>query len=151
VLAYLNFGTEFASELLAKHVLEEGKALYLPKVNSINKELELYRVTDLSRQVAPGLWDIPEPVPSRCAQLENFAEVDFVLLPGVAFTEFGARLGYGGGFYDKLLAHFTHQPTLVAAGFSCQVVTDIPLEQTDRAVEWLITEHKTICCHLGRE
>jgi len=90
-------------------------------------------------------------VVERCTQLVSFSEVDFVLLPGVAFTESGGRLGYGGGFYDRLLARFIHQPTLVAAGFTCQVVTDLPLERTDRAVDWLITEHKTICCNLGRE
>ncbi|MFM2397494.1 MAG: hypothetical protein RLZZ144_744 [Pseudomonadota bacterium] len=151
VLAYLNFGAEFSAELFAQQVLQDGKTLYLPKVNSATKELELYRITDLSQQIAPGLWNIPEPLIDRCEELKSFAEVDFVLLPGVAFTESGARLGYGGGFYDKLLARFTHQPTLVAAGFSCQVVPDIPLERTDRAVDWLITEHKTICCNLGRE
>ena len=151
VLAYLNFGAEFAAELFVQQVLQDGKALFLPKVNNPSKELELYRVTDLSQQVAPGLWNIPEPLVDRCTQLESFNEVDFVLLPGVAFTESGARLGYGGGFYDKLLARFTHQPILVAAGFSCQVVADLPLERTDRAVDWLITEYKTICCNLGRE
>ena len=151
VLAYLNFGAEFAAELFAQQVLQDGKALFLPKVNNATKELALYRVTDLSQQIAPGLWNIPEPLIERCTRLENLTEVDFVLLPGVAFTESGARLGYGGGFYDKLLARFTHQPTLVAAGFTCQVVTELPLERTDRAVDWLITEHQTICCNLGRE
>lgn len=151
VLAYLNFGAEFAAELFAQQVLQDGKTLFLPKVNKETRALALYRVNDLSQQVAPGLWNIPEPLVDRCTQLENLTEIDFVLLPGVAFTESGARLGYGGGFYDKLLACLTHQPTLVAAGFTCQVVTEIPLERTDCSVDWLITEHQTICCNLERE
>jgi 5-formyltetrahydrofolate cyclo-ligase len=64
----------------------------------------------------------------------------------VAFGLDGARLGYGGGFYDKLLARLSHQPSLVAAAYALQVVNNIPQEDTDRKVEWLITEQKTIHC-----
>jgi 5-formyltetrahydrofolate cyclo-ligase len=77
--------------------------------------------------------------------------VDFILLPGVAFTREGARLGYGGGFYDKLLAQMPHRPALVAGAFALQVVQEIPLDSTDRSVEWLVTEVETIRCNLGRE
>jgi 5-formyltetrahydrofolate cyclo-ligase len=73
--------------------------------------------------------------------------VDFILLPGVAFTREGARLGYGGGYYDKLLAHTPHQPALVAGAFELQVVQEIPQEKTDRKVEWLVTEDGTIRCN----
>ena len=77
--------------------------------------------------------------------------MDFILLPGVAFTREGARLGYGGGFYDKLLAQMPHRPALVAGAFALQVVHEIPQEKTDRKVEWLVTEDETIRCNFGRE
>jgi 5-formyltetrahydrofolate cyclo-ligase len=131
-----------------RQALLDGKQVLLPKVNRNTKQLDLYRITDLAQDVAPGCWDIPEPISERCAKVESLASVDFVLLPGVAFSASGARLGYGGGFYDKLLAQMSHQPTLVAAGFALQVVADIPQEATDRKVEWLITEQETIRCAL---
>jgi 5-formyltetrahydrofolate cyclo-ligase len=108
--------------------------------------LDLYRVTDLALDVAPGRWNIREPVSERCEKVTDLVPVDFVLLPGVAFGLDGARLGYGGGFYDKLLARLSHQPSLVAAAYALQVVNNIPQEDTDRKVEWLITEQKTIHC-----
>jgi 5-formyltetrahydrofolate cyclo-ligase len=92
------------------------------------------------------LWGIPEPIIARCTRFDALVELDFILMPGVAFTREGVRLGYGGGFYDKLLARVPHRPTLVAGAFGLQVVAEIPQENTDRKVEWLVTEQETIRC-----
>ena len=103
VLGYMNFGAEFASELWIQQVLADGKKLALPRVNRHTNQLDLYWVDDLENQLESGLWGIREPVVERCEQLTTLNEVEFALLPGVAFSRNGARLGYGGGFYDKLL------------------------------------------------
>lgn len=146
VLAYMNFGTEYSTETWVRDILSEGKKLALPRVNPATKQLELYWVNDLENQLAAGAWGILEPIVARCERLEHLNEVEFALLPGVAFTREGARLGYGGGFYDKLLARFTYRPTLVAAAFALQIVAELPQEVTDVKVEWLITEQETLHC-----
>jgi 5-formyltetrahydrofolate cyclo-ligase len=146
VLGYMNFGAEFAADIFVQQALDDGKQVLLPKVNRDTGQLDVYRVNDLTQDVAPGRWDIREPISERCEKVADLTAVDFIVLPGVAFGTDGARLGYGGGFYDKLLARMPHQPTLVAAGFALQVVADIPQEATDRKVEWLITEQETIHC-----
>ncbi len=151
VLGYMNFGAEFASELWIRQLLAEGKRLALPRVNRYTNQLDLYWVDDPENQLEPGLWGIREPVVERCERLDALNEVEFALLPGVAFTREGARLGYGGGFYDKLLARQgsgrdAHRPALAAAAFALQIVEQIPQETTDVKVEWLITEQETIVC-----
>jgi 5-formyltetrahydrofolate cyclo-ligase len=146
VLSYMNFGAEFASELWIQQVLAEGKRLALPRVNRHTNQLDLYWVDDLENQLEPGLWGIREPIVERCERLNMLNEVEFALLPGVAFTRDGTRLGYGGGFYDKLLGHMTHQPALAAAAFVLQIVEQIPQEATDVKVGWIITEQETITC-----
>ena len=166
VLGYMNFGAEFASELWTERVLAEGKRLALPKGNHHTNHLDLYWVEDLENQLAEGLWGIREPVVERCERLAAPDEVEFALLPGVAFTRDGARLGYGGGYYDKLLmkqlairpgeqttlakslvmASFVQRPALAAAAFALQIVEQLPQEATDIKVEWVITEHETIDC-----
>jgi 5-formyltetrahydrofolate cyclo-ligase len=146
VLGYMNFGAEFASELWIQQVLAEGKKLALPRVNRHTNQLDLYWVDDLENQLESGLWGIREPVVARCERLTSLNEVEFALLPGVAFTRNGARLGYGGGYYDKLFARMTNQPTLAAAAFALQIVEQIPQEATDVKVEWIITEQETIAC-----
>jgi 5,10-methenyltetrahydrofolate synthetase len=146
VLGYMHFGAEYISGPWLQRVLDDGKRLLLPRVDPASRELEVYRVEDLTAQLAPGAYGIREPQPQLCAQLERLEEIGFILLPGVAFTRDGARLGYGGGFYDKLLARLRHGPALVAAAYAMQVVGNIPQEATDRRVEWLVTEHETLVC-----
>lgn len=146
VLGYMNFGAEFASEVWIRQVLAARKKLALPRVNHHTNQLDLFWVEDLENQLAAGLWGIREPIVERCEQVIMLNEVEFTLLPGVAFSINGARLGYGGGYYDKLLARMAHRPTLVAAAFELQIMERIPQEATDVKVEWIITEQRTINC-----
>jgi 5-formyltetrahydrofolate cyclo-ligase len=143
VLGYMNFGSEYASELWVAQVLADGKRLALPRVNRHTSLLDLYWVDDTETQLEQGLWGIREPVVERCKRLNDINEVEFALLPGIAFSRNGARLGYGGGFYDKLLAHVSHRTALATAAFGLQIVTQIPQEATDVRVEWIVTEAQT--------
>lgn len=149
ILGYMNFGSEFASELWVAQVLSAGKRLVLPRVNPHNNMLDLYFVNDLKTQLESGLWGIREPIVERCERLNEINEVEFTLLPGIAFSREGARLGYGGGFYDKLLADVRDHTTLATAAYRLQVVQHIPQEATDVKVGWLITETETINCKLA--
>lgn len=146
VLGYMNFGSEYASDFWVRRVLADGKRLVLPKVNRHTNQLDLYRMDDLEIQLETGLWGIREPVVERCKRLNDINEVEFALLPGVAFSRDGARLGYGGGYYDKLLAQMTHLPALVCAAFGLQIVAQIPQEETDIKTAWIVTEAETIDC-----
>lgn len=147
VLGYLNFGAELAAEFWVERALSDGKQVLLPRVNRASGHLDIYKVSDLQQDVAPGTWGIREPLAERCIKVDALATLDFILLPGVAFSRAGDRLGYGGGFYDKLLARLPHQPALVAGAFALQVTEEIPQESTDRRVEWLVTENETIDCN----
>jgi 5-formyltetrahydrofolate cyclo-ligase len=63
------------------------------------------------------------------------------MVPGVAFTAAGDRLGYGGGYYDRLLSRWPYpRPGLVAAAFSIQIVPAIPVTACDVPVDWIVTE-----------
>lgn len=139
VLAYLSFGGEFDTAAFTRDALANRKKLALPRVNRATRELELFVVRDPEEDVAPGILGIREPLPGRCAPAA-LEEIGFVLMPGVAFTRDGVRLGYGGGYYDRLLARFASRPALVAAAFSLQVVDAIPVGETDQRVDAVITE-----------
>ncbi len=139
VLAYMPFGSEFDARALAAHALAHGKHLLLPRVERGTRTLALHRVRDLQHDLQPGLWGIPEPRPDIAPKTQVY-DFEWVLVPGLAFTQHGDRLGYGAGFYDRLIAACTHQPTWVAAAFAVQLVERIPCTATDQRVHQVMTE-----------
>ena len=143
VLGYLSFGSEIDTAALVGEVLAAGKTLCLPRVVRGERELAVQRVADLERDVQPGVFGIREPR-EACAPVALDA-IDFVLVPGVAFTPRCDRLGYGGGYYDRLIARLAPRPPLVAAAFDLQLREDIPLDTGDRRVDLVVTESAVHC------
>ena len=72
-------------------------------------------------------------------------EIDLVIVPGAGFTPAGARLGLGGGYYDRYLPKLT-QARRVALIFDGQVQTALPLEAHDQYVDSIITEQRSLDC-----
>ena len=136
VLLYLSFGSEFDTAPLVAAAVGGGKRLCLPRVDRERGTLDIHHVGDPARDTAPGAFGVREPR-AECARAEPGA-VDFVLAPGVAFTPRGERLGYGGGYYDRLLG--TLRAPSVAAAFALQMREHIPVGGHDRRVDWVITE-----------
>jgi 5-formyltetrahydrofolate cyclo-ligase len=140
VLAYLSFGSEFHTDAFAAAVLAQDKRLVLPRVNSAHRRLELFAVADLALDVAPGVWGIREPRLDRCATA-TAGQIGLILAPGVAFSPRCERLGYGGGFYDRLLSQWpARRPPVVAAAFSLQIVDVLPIGPSDVPVDLVVTE-----------
>ena len=105
--------------------------------------LVLYQVASLETDLRPGTWGIPEPDPAHCG-LAAPADIDFILVPGVAFDPDGGRLGYGAGYYDRLLAAWVSPlPPLVAAAFELQIVPAVPVLAGDHRVDLVVTESQT--------
>jgi 5,10-methenyltetrahydrofolate synthetase len=141
VLAYSSFGSEPVTAPFLAAVLEAGKSLVLPRVDRASRRLALYRVTTPGTELRPGVWGIPEPDPARCPPAACEA-IDFVLVPGVVFDPRGGRIGYGAGYYDRLLAECAPGTALVAAAFDLQVVDRVPMSDHDRPVDQVVTEHR---------
>ena len=111
VLAYVGFGSELQTETFLHRILDDGRVLLLPRVNRKERRLDLHEVENLDQDLEAGTWGIREPKPDLCRRVSP-AAIDFALVPGVAFDPRGARLGYGGGYYDRLLAGCTELATL---------------------------------------
>ena len=139
VMAYSSVGSEFNTTAFMADAKAKGKTLVLPRAPRGGLMLELYVVGDLEHDLAPGVWGIREPRPEVCRRVSPH-DIDFVLVPGVAFTAHCDRLGYGKGFYDRLIVQFSRRPCLVAAAFAVQIVPELPLSGTDQPVDLVITE-----------
>jgi 5-formyltetrahydrofolate cyclo-ligase len=68
------------------------------------------------------------------------ADLDVVVLPGIAFDRQGGRLGQGKGYYDRLLADVSSKCTLIGLAFDVQLVEEVPMEPHDVRLDILITE-----------
>ena len=143
VLAYMPFGSEFDSRALIAHALAHGKRLLLPRVERSSRTLTLHGVKDLQRDLQPGVWGILEPRSDSTEKLQVF-DFEWILVPGLAFTPRGERLGYGAGFYDRLIESCAHKPALVAAAFAVQVVDELPVTAADRRVDLVVTENTAL-------
>jgi 5-formyltetrahydrofolate cyclo-ligase len=140
VCAYASFGSEFDSAAFCSDVVASGKRLLLPRINRAARMLELREVKNLGGDLVAGVWGIREPA-ERCAVVP-WSAVEFLLVPGVAFTATGERLGYGGGFYDRLLSGLNAKTPRVVAAFSLQVVDSIPTGPNDQRVHLIVTENR---------
>lgn len=138
VAAYASFGSELDTAEFLARILADGKLLLLPRINRAQRALELRQVKDLAGDLVAGVWGIREPA-ERCRMVSP-AQVDFMLVPGVAFTAGGARLGYGGGFYDRLLTSLDQHAVRIAAAFDLQIVEHIPEGPHDQRVGKVVTE-----------
>jgi 5-formyltetrahydrofolate cyclo-ligase len=142
VAGYRAMGDEASVDALLRALLARGIPVYLPRVTS-GRFLELCQVNDLDADCVSGRMGILEPVGPAASQ----DRLDAMLIPGVAFDRHGGRLGFGAGYYDHLLSAMGRQALRIGVAFECQVLSFLPLQPWDEAVDLLVTEHEIVCCH----
>ncbi len=123
------------------HVLTpwpEAKTVLLPRIEGDRLEL---RVVRSEEELIQGKFGISEP-PPHAPRAE--AKADLILVPGLAFDPAGGRLGRGGGFYDRFLAGF--EGVKVGVCFPELVVDEIPMEEHDVRMDFVVTSEGIICC-----
>lgn len=131
IYGYLPYNQEVRTVPMLEQALRDGKRVAVPKC--YGDEMKFIYMDDLSK-VEPGYADIPEPIADDPVAEDKTA---LVLMPGLAFTEKGDRMGYGGGFYDKFLAAEPEHPT-VALCYSFQMVDTLPTAEYDIPVDCVL-------------
>lgn len=141
---YVAWREEAGNHDLLRAMLAAGKRLVTPKVNSSTKQLENFLIPNWEA-LAPGAFGILEPS-SVCGALrfETLHEIDLIIVPGLGFDRRGNRLGYGGGYYDRLLAEIAAPKAALA--FAAQIIEAIPTEAHDERVDFVVTEEEIIIC-----
>lgn len=151
VLLYVSFRSEVDTRRYLQDVIQMGKKLILPVVDTRHRILKLYELKDTA-ELVPGYMRIPEPG-VRNNRRVPLNDVDLVIIPGTGFDLKGNRLGYGGGYYDRLLSYEAkqlaktdkHIPT-VALAFEEQIGEEIPAEPHDIKVDMIVTDERLIHC-----
>lgn len=134
VFCFVGTAREIDTRPILADALAAGKALCVPLCTAPGI-MELRQVTALEA-LSPGAYGILEP--PAAAPAVGVDEVDFAVLPCVTCDHFGRRLGKGGGYYDRFLAHYRGGSVLLCR--EKLIREEIPVEPHDYPVPWVLTE-----------
>ena len=147
MLVYVPFRSELDTRPLIAWAWENGIDVIVPRSLRENGMMELYGIRSWG-ELVKGAYGIPEPDPLRAEKCREDVVPDIVWVPGLAFDLSGGRLGYGGGYYDRLrdrlqleTAGENRKPLWVGLGFEVQVSDQVPMECHDLRLDGLITEN----------
>ncbi|MDG5470807.1 5-formyltetrahydrofolate cyclo-ligase [Jeotgalibacillus sp. ET6] len=120
---------------IIRRAWEEGKMVSVPKCQRVDRSMSFYRIQSFT-EVEPSFFGLLEPVNS----LESIAssQIDLMIVPGLAYTKKGYRLGYGGGYYDRYLQNY--KGATVSLCFDEQLIENVPVEPHDQPIELVIGE-----------
>ncbi len=142
IYTYVSVKSEADTVPIIKRALMQGKRVAAPRVRG-RHTMEFYFIRSLA-DLQPGFHGIPEPGP-WCPKAPPPEEDALVIMPGVAFDRSGARIGYGGGYYDAYLEN-NEKCRRIAPAFSLQIAGEIPMQEHDIRAEFIFTEKELIRC-----
>lgn len=140
VAVYSPLNTEVDPIPIALRLAALGRRIVWPRLPGSGRLLE-FAACDLGALVRGPLGAL-EPPPDAAAVPHG--ELEAVIMPGVAFSEDGLRLGRGGGYYDATLKHVPTGALRVGLGFDVQVVPALPREPHDVPLDLVLTEARTL-------
>jgi 5-formyltetrahydrofolate cyclo-ligase len=141
VMLYLDVRSEVRTCWFVPAAWEAGKRVVVPYCE--DGEIELFHLHRFE-ELAPGMMDVLEPRPELRGDPQKAvlaAQLDLIVVPGLAFDRQGGRLGYGKGYYDKLLHQIRPDATKAGVCFECQVFPEIPLLPHDIRMDLVVTEN----------
>jgi len=146
VAVFLSMEDEVDTDMILEDILHTGKKCYIPKYFMNSSKMEMVRLQDRQDYTALPLtkWKIKQPADDdiREEALDCVDGLDLILVPGLAFTQTGARCGRGRGYYDTYLAmakeRLNNPPITVALAFKEQVVDNVPTDQHDFRIDHVL-------------
>ena len=138
VCCYVALPYEVQTRRMIEEMLKIGKRVVVPVTRRHSKRLWLSEVRDPDRDLAPGAFGVPEPVPTARRPVPA-RELDLVFVPGLAFDRRGHRLGHGHGYFDRFLARLPKATPTVGLAFRFQLLARLPVSNRDYAVQTVLT------------
>jgi 5-formyltetrahydrofolate cyclo-ligase len=145
IMFVLSFGNEVRTDEMIKRSLKDGKQVYVPRLITRERRLEVCEITDMDQEFELGSYDIREPSRSN-SKVVSPSKIDAVIAPGLAFDRSGARIGFGGGYFDWIFKQLPDEALRLGVAYEFQIGDSIPQDSWDERVQIIFTENDTINC-----
>ncbi len=142
-LLYINRSNEIATEKIIRTSLEVGKGIVLPAYSESKHTITLFRVNNYDTDIIKTDSGVLEPNLAVCKKVP-LDLIDIALIPGLAFDEKGGRVGFGEGFYNKLITKLPETTRKISIAFEEQITDSIQMDSRKYNVDIIITDQRTI-------
>ncbi len=142
IMIYVTFGKELQTGDFIQYCINEGKRVATPICNS-NRTMILAHTAAFPEGFVPTKMGIPE-IPRETAVAIDPQELDMIITPGLAFTMNGDRIGYGGGFYDRLFEILPQKTILLCPASDDFILESLPTGPYDKKVDMVISEKRSV-------
>jgi len=140
IMVFLSLPSELDTTPIVLRAWQDRKRVLAPKVSWNQRRMMPIEIRSLTDDLLVSSMGIREPAAGIPFPISL---IDLVLVPGLAFDEYGNRLGRGRGFYDRFLAHAEFKGLACALAFESQFTSNVPVGPLDRKVDLLVTD-KTV-------
>lgn len=142
IFIYISFKGEVYTHDLIKSLIN-SKVVVVPRVTDTKKKTLLLSQLQSWSHLSPGAYGILEPRQEYIKELP-YEDIDVAVVPGILFDKKCHRIGYGGGYFDRLLKSLT--ATKIGLAFDTQIIDAIPQAKHDVSMDKIITDKRTITC-----
>lgn len=137
IMVYLSLPMEVDTSSIVLRAWQDRKRVLAPKVSWNQRRMLPLEIRSLTDDLVVSNMGIREPVSGTPFPIRH---IDLVIVPGLAFDEYGNRLGRGRGFYDRFLAHPEFEGVSCGMAFHEQVVPNVPVGPLDQGIDMLVTD-----------
>jgi len=145
IACYVNKDSEVNTRPLIRATLDQEKRVLIPVVKKGDIELFYSEIKDLGSELAPGTFGILEPKPENVHPV-SLDTVDVMFVPGIVWDREGYRLGWGRGYFDRVIKNLPQHVRSAGLAFNMQLIGKVPRDQFDVPVDIVVTESRVIRC-----
>ncbi|MBN1766375.1 MAG: 5-formyltetrahydrofolate cyclo-ligase [Sedimentisphaerales bacterium] len=137
VMLFLSLPHEVDTSHVILHAFQQDKTVLVPCIDWDNRHLFPVKIHSLDCDMSHDRHGLRYPAKGEPMPID---EIDFIVAPGVGFDHQGNRLGRGGGFYDRFLAHDGFKGRVCGLTIEEQVVESMPVTDNDVPIDMLVTD-----------
>lgn len=138
IFCYVSVEEEVHTENIMREILKSGKRLCVPYITDSKGGIMIAARLRSMNDLTEGAFGILT-APAYDGVIEEISpeDIDLVIVPGVAFSAEGQRIGMGGGYYDRFLGSVSGKS--IGLAYECQLYDSLPVEHHDKSVDKVLT------------